>query len=275
MNAGTSLGMTIISREQGAAMEERLQKLIARAGITSRRRAEQLMEAGEVTVNGRVVTELGSKADPERDRIKVSGRVLRFPEEKTYIVLNKPAGCVATMSDPEGRPTLRNYLHGVPGRVFPVGRLDFHTEGLLLLTTDGDLANGILRGGGHLPQTYWLKVKAPLGPKEIAELGAKTGLRLRMLKSGPNPWYEVKLTEARRDTLRNALFRMGHPVEKLKRVGLANLELGKLASGEYRALNAGEVALLRRAVAQGKESKEGKRGKAKGKATLRKARIGS
>lgn len=256
-------------------MQERLQKLIARAGITSRRRAEQLMEAGEVTVNGHVVTELGSKADPERDNIKVSGRVLRFPEEKTYIVLNKPGGCVATMSDPEGRPTLRNYLHGVPGRVFPVGRLDFHTEGLLLLTTDGDLANGILRGSGHLPQTYWLKVKAPLGPKEIAELAAKPGLRLRLLKGGPNPWYEVKLTEARRDALRNALFRMGHPVEKLKRVGLANLELGKLASGEYRALNAGEVALLRRAVAQGKEGKDGKRGKAKGKATLRKARTRS
>jgi 23S rRNA pseudouridine2605 synthase len=250
-------------------MQERLQKLIARAGIASRRRAEQLMEAGEVTVNGRVVTELGTKADPERDNIKVSGRLLRFPEEKVYIVLFKPAGCVATMSDPEGRPTLRDHLHGVPGRVFPVGRLDFHTEGLLLLTTDGDLANGILRGGGHLTQTYWLKVKSPLAPNEIAELTAK-GLRPRLFKTGPNPWYEVKLTEARRDALRNALFRMGHPVEKFKRVGLANLELGKLAPGEYRALHAGEVAALKRAVAQGSDSKKGKT-----KRTLRKARTAS
>jgi 23S rRNA pseudouridine2605 synthase len=225
-------------------MEERLQKLIARAGIASRRRAEQLIEAGEVTVNGRVVTELGSKADAERDTVKVSGRLLRFPEEKTYIVLNKPAGCVATMSDPEGRPTLRNYLHGVRGRVFPVGRLDFHSEGLLLLTNDGELANAVLRGG-HLQQTYWVKVKAPLAPKELAELAAKTGLRVRLVKGGANPWYEAKLTEARRDTLRNALFRMGHPVAKLRRVGLANLELGKLGPGEYRALGAGELAGLK------------------------------
>jgi pseudouridine synthase len=239
--------MSRVVRAAESTMEERLQKLIARAGIASRRHAEQLILAGEVAVNGRVVKELGSRADPERDTVRVSGRVLRFPEEKTYLILNKPAGCVATMNDPEGRRTLRDFLRGVRGAVFPVGRLDYNAEGLLLLTSDGDLANRILQHG-RLPQTYWLKVKSPLTPAELQEVAAKAGARLRLSKRGPNPWYEATLTEARRDALRNTLFRLGHPVEKTKRIRLANLELGKLAPGEYRRLTPGEVAVLRRAL---------------------------
>lgn len=231
-------------------MEERLQKLISRAGIASRRNAEKLIVAGGVSVNGKVVSELGSKADPERDRIKVGGRLLCFPDQKTYIVLNKPSGCVATMNDPEGRRTLRDFLRGVRGHVFPVGRLDYHAEGLLLLTSDGELADRILRSG-QMPQSYWVKVKGPLTTQEIAQLSESFGIRVRLVKKGPNPWYEATVTEARRDVLRNTLFRLGHPVEKLRRVRLANLELGKLAPGQYRPLDAEEIAGLQRAVASG------------------------
>jgi 23S rRNA pseudouridine2605 synthase len=229
-------------------LEERLQKLIARAGIASRRTAEKLILAGEVTVNGKVVAELGSKADPERDSIKVSGRLLRFPEEKTYLLLNKPSGCVSTMNDPEGRRTVRDLLRGIRGHVFPVGRLEYHSEGLLLLTSDGELADRLMRGS--LPQVYWLKVKGKLSIAELQDVAAKTGARLRLVKPGPNPWYEASVTEARRDALRNGLFRIDHPVEKLRRVRLANLELGKLAPAEYRQLTAGEVAALVRAASK-------------------------
>ncbi len=241
-------------------LDERLQKLIARAGIASRRNAEKLILAGEVTVNGKIVTELGSKADPERDSIKVSGRVLRFPEQKTYLLLNKPAGCVATMSDPEGRRTVRNLVRSVRGHIFPVGRLEYHSEGLLLLTSDGELADRLMRGG--LPQTYWLKVKGALSVGELQDLAAKTGARLRIVKPGPNPWYEASITEARRDALRNGLFRMGHPVERIRRVRLANLELGKLAPGEYRPLTEGEVAALVRAATKVGETAPQRRGRA-------------
>lgn len=233
-------------------MDERLQKLIARAGIASRRNAEKLILAGEVTVNGKIVTELGSKADPERDRIKVSGRLLRFPEQKTYLLLNKPAGCVATVSDPEGRQTVRDLVRDVRGHIFPVGRLEYHAEGLLLLTSDGELADRLMRGS-HLPQVYWLKVKGTLSVAELQDVAAKTGARLRVVKTGENPWYEASITEARRDALRNALFRIGHPVERIRRVRLANVELGKLAPGEYRHLTTGEVAALVRAVRNARE----------------------
>ncbi len=235
-------------------MLERLQKIIARAGIASRRHAEQLILAGEVAVNGAVVTTLGAKADPERDHIQVAGRRLRFPAAKTYLVLHKPAGCVATMSDPEGRKTLRDFLPGVRGRVFPVGRLDYHASGLLLLTNDGELANQILaaRRRGGLAQTYWIKVKGRLAAGEFEQLRQRAGARIRLVKDAPNPWYEVTLIPqggTRRD-LRRSLLELGHPVEKVQRVRLANLELGALPPGRYRYLTADEVARLERAVAQ-------------------------
>ena len=239
--------------ESREPMQERLQKLMSRAGVASRRHAEQLILAGHVTVNGRVVTELGTKADPEQDSIKVSGKLLRFPEGKVYFVLNKPAGTVATMSDPEGRRSLRDLLHGMRGHVFPVGRLDYQAEGLILLTSDGEFADRILRGA-RLEQTYLLKVKRELSAEELRQVNQQSGTRLRVVKKGANPWYEARLSEARRDALRNALFRAGHPVEKLKRIKLANLELGDLASGQYRALTAAEVAGLQRAANSTKRS---------------------
>lgn len=231
-------------------MEERLQKIIARAGVASRRRAEELITSGLVTVNGRTVTELGSKADASRDHIKVSGKLLRAQGDLVYLVLNKPPEVVSTMSDPEGRPSLRDFLRDVPERVFPVGRLEYHTSGLMLLTNDGELANLILQAH-HLPQTYNVKIKSLLTFAEIEELSRAIGARIARRGGQNAPWYEATVSEARRDALRNRLFQSGHPVEKMKRVRLANLELGSLAPGQHRALSAGEVSALRRA-AQGR-----------------------
>ncbi|HXJ17561.1 MAG TPA: S4 domain-containing protein [Candidatus Polarisedimenticolia bacterium] len=224
-----------------------MQKIIARAGIASRRRAEEMITSGLVTVNGRVVTELGTKADAARDHIKVAGKLLQPEAEHVYLLLHKPPEVVSTMSDPEGRRSLREFLHGVSERVFPVGRLEYHAAGLVLLTNDGELANKVLQAR-QLPQTYHLKLKSLLTFEEIESLARSTGARISRLRGRNSPWYEVTLTEARRDVLRDKLFRGGHPVEKMKRVRIANLVLGSLAPGRHRALSAGEVAALHRAV---------------------------
>ncbi len=237
-------------------MEERLQKIIARAGIASRRHAEEMITSGLVTVNGRVVTELGTKADESRDHIKVAGKLLRPESEHVYLALHKPAEVVSTMSDPEGRLSLREFLHGVTARVFPIGRLEYHASGLVLLTNDGDLANRVLQAH-HLPQTYQMKLKSLLTFAEIETLGRATGARISRLRGEDAPWYEVTLSEARRDALRNRLFQTGHPVEKMRRVRLGSLELGSLAPGKYRALSQGEVAKLSREVATGEGSGAG------------------
>lgn len=239
-------------------MEERLQKIIARAGVTSRRRAEELIASGLVTVNGHTVTELGSKADASRDHIKVSGKLLRAPRDLVYLILNKPPEVVSTMSDPEGRRSLRDFLHRVPERVFPVGRLEYHASGLILLTNDGELANLILQSH-HLPQTYHIKIQSLLTFEEMEELSRAIGVRIARRGGQNAPWYETTVSEARRDALRNRLFQSGHAVEKMKRVRLANLELGSLAPGQHRALSAGEVAALRRAGRGGEKSVDARR----------------
>jgi 23S rRNA pseudouridine2605 synthase len=228
-------------------MEERLQKIIARAGIASRRHAEELITSGLVTVNGRAVTELGSKADETRDHIKVAGKLLRPGSKPVYLVLHKPPAVVSTMNDPEGRRSLRDFLHGVSERVFPVGRLEYHASGLVFLTNDGELANAILRSH-KLPQTYQMKLKSLLTFAEIEELGRATGAKIMRLRGKDTPWYEVTLSEARHDALRKKLMQSGHPVEKMKRVRIASLELDSLAPGHNRPLTVAEVASLKRAA---------------------------
>jgi 23S rRNA pseudouridine2605 synthase len=228
-------------------MLERLQKIIARAGVASRRHAEELISSGHVTVNGRLVTELGSKADESRDHIKVSGKLVRPEAERVYLLLNKPPEVVSTMSDPEGRRSLRDLLHGVSERVFPVGRLEYHASGLVFLTNDGELANRILQSH-KLPQTYLLKLKTLLTFAEIETLTRLTCARITRLRGKDSPWYEVMLSESRRDALRNKLFQTGHPVEKMKRTQIASLALESLAPGHYRALSPAEVSALSRAV---------------------------
>jgi 23S rRNA pseudouridine2605 synthase len=236
-------------------MLERLQKIIARAGIASRRHAEELIRSGQVRVNGVTVTELGAKADPEHDRVEAAGRVAEPPAEPSYLLLHKPVQVVSTMSDPQGRATLRHLLRGLAGAVFPVGRLDYAASGLMLLTSDGELADRIFKNSARLPQVYWLKVAGRLTDDEMQQIRRQAHARLRRLRSPhaaaaepANPWYEVELSDARRDLLRRSLFALGHPVEKMKRVRLGPLELGNLTEGRYRHLEPREVAQLRRFV---------------------------
>jgi 23S rRNA pseudouridine2605 synthase len=230
-------------------MKERLQKIIARAGITSRRRAEEMISSGLITLNGRVVTELGTKADETRDHIKIAGKLLRPETERVYLLLHKPPEIVSTLSDPEGRPSLRDLLYGIPERVFPVGRLEYHSSGLVFLTNDGDLANRMMQAH-NLPQTYQLKLKTLLTFAEIETLSRTTGARITRIRGKDAPWYEVTLSEARRDTLRNRLFQTGHPVEKIKRTRIANLELDSLASGQRRPLSPAELVALKRKLGE-------------------------
>ncbi len=222
-------------------MLERLQKIISRAGIASRRHAEQLILSGQVRVNGHVVTELGSKADPEIDRIEAAGR--RVPpateqEEKVVLLLHKPPQVVSTMADPEGRTTLRNFLRGLPERVYPVGRLDYGSSGLVLLTNDGDLANRLLKAARAIPQTYWIKVKGRLDEALLLRAKRETGAALSPLRQptatrgrAQNFWYEAVWSETRHDRLRRWLMAQGHPVEKMRRMRLGPLEVETLQEG--------------------------------------------
>ena len=244
-------------------MLERLQKIISRAGIASRRHAEDLILSGQVRVNGVVVTELGAKADPERDRVEAAGQVAQVAGERVYLLLNKPPEVVSTLADPEGRRTLRNFLVGVPERVFPVGRLDYAAGGVVFLTNDGDLASRMLKASVALPQAYWVKVKGRLNDTELKSLAQKLHGKIFPLRgthaagrNPPNPWYEVQMTGVRRDLLRRNLLAMGHPVEKMRRMKLASLDADTVPEGTYRQLTEPEVAKLVRAVDHALEGKK-------------------
>jgi 23S rRNA pseudouridine2605 synthase len=236
-------------------MLERLQKIIANAGIASRRHAEDLILSGQVRVNGVVVTALGAKADPARDRVEAAGRVAQVPDTRVYLLLNKPPEVVATLADPEGRRTLRNFLVGVSERVFPVGRLDYAAGGAVFLTNDGALASRMLKALVSLPQTYWIKVKGRLDDAQMKTLSRAMRGKIFPLraphaagKNPPNPWYEVQFSGVRRDLLRRNLLAMGHPVAKMRRMKLASLDVDTVPEGHYRELDAAEVAKLTRAI---------------------------
>jgi 23S rRNA pseudouridine2605 synthase len=236
--------------------EERLQKILSQAGVASRRQAEKIMVEGRVTVNGTVVTELGSKADLDRDHIKVDGRLLHPPKRQVYIALYKPNNTVTTVSDPEGRTTVMELLRGVKDRVYPVGRLDYHSEGLLLLTNDGDMANAIMSATTHLPKTYVVKTNGALTPdqqQQFREGVPISGRRtlpagLKLIREGENPWYEVKLYEGRNHQIRLMFKHFGRLVEKLRRVRIGPLDLGVLKPGQFRYLTEEEVQKLKRAI---------------------------
>ncbi len=206
-------------------------------------------------VNGVVITELGAKADPERDRVEAAGRVAKSSDAHVYLLMNKPPEVVSTLADPEGRRTLRNFLVGVSERVFPVGRLDYAAGGAVFLTNDGDLANRMLKASASLPQTYWVKVKGRISETELKSLAHLVNGKIFPLraphaagKNPPNPWYEVQISGVRRDLLRRNLLALGHPVEKLKRMKLASLDADTVPEGHYRQLSSPEVAKLVRAV---------------------------
>jgi 23S rRNA pseudouridine2605 synthase len=236
--------------------QERLQKLLAHAGISSRRKAEQLILEGRVMVNGSVVTELGTKADPEHDHIKVDGKRVHAPEKPVYLALHKPKNCMTTVSDPEGRPTVMELLRGVKARVYPVGRLDYQSEGLLLLTNDGEFAKRIMAASTHVPKTYIVKVNGALSPEQeekfrdgIALEGKRTApAGLKMVRRAENPWYEVRLMEGRKNQIRLMFKHFGKLVEKLRRVRIGFLELGSLKPGDYRHLTPGELVRFRKVL---------------------------
>src|ERR671939_407545 len=251
-------------------MEERLQKLIAAAGIVSRRHAEELIAAGEVTVNGRVVTSQGTKADPARDHIKVRGRLINprlRAREKVYVLLNKPRGYLTSLSDPEGRPLVSELLPAALGRLHPVGRLDFNTEGLLILTNDGELTNYVTSARNHVRKVYEVKVKGVPSPEQIERL--RRGVRLedgartapaeikKLDETSTNSWFEVVLHEGRNQQIRRMFDSVGHSVLKLRRVAVGHLRDERLRPSAYRFLTPQEVARFKVGTKAGRK-KEGK-----------------
>ena len=240
-------------------MAERLQKIIAAAGIASRRKAEELITSGRVQVNGQTVTELGTKADPEKDHIRVNGKLLHGAQRHVYLLLNKPKGFVTTVSDPEKRPTVMSLVRGVGSRVYPVGRLDYASEGLLLMTNDGTLAHRLMKAASHVPKTYVVKVSGKPTEEAIAKLRGGLSIatddgkrvrtspaKIRIVKEATNPWYEITLIEGRNRQIRRMFEEVGHHVEKIKRVKFGPLALD-VPPGKFRPLTEQEVDRLRTA----------------------------
>jgi 23S rRNA pseudouridine2605 synthase len=241
---------------------ERLQKILAAAGVASRRKAEEMIEQGRVQVNGKVVTELGTKADAGRDHIRMDGKLLQGAERLRYFVLNKPRGFVTTVKDPEGRPTVMQFFDKMRERLYPVGRLDYMSEGLLLVTNDGELANKLTRASAGVEKTYLVKVAGIPTEGELDLLRAGVAIekgkpgsgkvrtspaRIRQVRQGDNPWYEVVLIEGRNRELRKMFEEVGHFVEKIRRVGYGPLILDQ-EPGNLRELDAQELELLRKAA---------------------------
>ncbi|HYE13070.1 MAG TPA: pseudouridine synthase [Pyrinomonadaceae bacterium] len=265
-------------------MSERLQKLIAAAGLASRRHAEELIEAGHVTVNGEVVREPGTKADPARDHIKVRGRLINpllAGREKVYVLLNKPRGYLSSVSDPEGRPLVTDLVPHSLGRLHPVGRLDFNTEGLLILTNDGELTNYVTAARNHVKKVYEVKVKGVPTEEQVERL--RRGVRLedgvrtapaeinRTAETGSNAWFEVVLGEGRNQQIRRMFDSIGHSVLKLRRTAIGPVRDETLRPGSYRLLTPQEVARLKgerrgRAGKPGAKGRSAKKVAAKGRA---------
>jgi 23S rRNA pseudouridine2605 synthase len=232
-------------------MLERLQKIIARAGVASRRHAEQLILSGQVRVNGKTVTELGSKADPTKDKIEAAGRTIEEPERQIYLLLHKPPEVVSSLADPEGRKTLRNFLRGFPERVYPVGNLEYAASGLVFLTNDGDLAAQMLKTWNEVEQTYHIKVKGMLTLADLERLNKELRVKLKTVRQpeatrrhSANYWYQLQMAGSKLEALRKILFREGHPLEKVMRIGLGPLSIEGIPRGRYRVLDARDVAGL-------------------------------
>ncbi len=240
-------------------MKLRLNKALSQAGVASRRASDRLIEAGRVCVNGEIVRELGVRVDPEHDTLAVDGHPVPRPSRThIYLMLNKPRGCVTTMSDPEGRPTVKDLLGGRTVRVYPVGRLDFNSEGLLLLTNDGELSERLMHPRGKVPKTYMVKVQGC--PRESALERLRRGVPLdgrvtgpaavKLLQAGRNAWLQVTIREGRKHQVRRMLQAVGHRVVKLRRTAYGGVRLGDLEPGRLRTLTVREVDRLRRVTAQ-------------------------
>jgi len=248
-------------------MQQRLQKLIAAAGIASRRHAEGLIAAGQVQVNGKVVTELGIKANPETDSIKVKGRLINpllQQQEKIYVLLNKPRGFLSSMADPKGRPLVTELIPSSLGRLHPVGRLDFNTEGLILLTNDGELTNLVTSAKNRIAKVYQVKVKGL--PPDSALNRLRRGIEIgegertapaevsKLNATETNSWFEVTLYEGRNQQIRRMFDAIGHSVTKLRRTQIGPLDDRNLKPGGWRRLLEAEVRRLRKPVSARKRT---------------------
>jgi 23S rRNA pseudouridine2605 synthase len=235
--------------------QERLQKVVARAGIASRRAAERLIAEGRVRVNGKIVTELGTRVDAHADRVDVDGR--RIVREKPfYVVLHKPRGVVSTVRDPEGRPTVRGLVAGLGARLFPVGRLDFHTSGVLLLTNDGAFCDALLHPRAHVPKVYVVKVAGEMQPPDVRRW--QQGVELEDGRTGPagvrmlryehgKTWLEVTLREGRNLQIRRMGEATGFAVMRLSRLSFAGVTSAGLRPGQFRELSRDELTALKEA----------------------------
>ena len=235
-------------------MPERLQKLIAQAGIASRRHAEELITAGQVSVNGETVTELGTKADPTVDHIKVNGKLINQKletREKVYVLLNKPKGYLSSASDPENRKLVTDLVPESFGKLHPVGRLDYSTEGLIILTNDGDLTNFVTSAKNKIPKVYEVRVKGIPGDKQIETL--RRGIKLDddfrtapakvelIDKTENNAWYEVTLIQGHNQQIRRMFDAIGHSVSRLRRIAIGHIRDERLPLGAYRQLSPQEI----------------------------------
>jgi 23S rRNA pseudouridine2605 synthase len=250
--------------------EERLQKILARAGVSSRRAAEHLITGGQVRVNGQVVSELGARADAERDRIEVDGRAIGR-EEHVYFVVHKPRGMVTTLSDPEGRPSLSELLTEIEQRVYPIGRLDFHTSGALVLTNDGDLAQALLHPSREVPKTYVAKISHKLDDKGLYMLRSGVTLDdgchtrpasvIELRVEEGKSWLELTITEGKNRQIHRMIEAIGARVMRLSRISFAGISGEGLRPGQIRELDPTEVAALKRSYlgVKAREQNEGPR----------------
>jgi len=242
-------------------MQERLQKILAHAGVASRRKAEEMILEGRVSVNGALVTELGAKADPQTDVIKADGKKIHLSTRNVYVLLNKPRNVMSTSSDPQDRPTVMDYVSKVKERIYPVGRLDFASEGLIILTNDGEFTQMVTRAG-VIPKVYHVKLASEPAANDLERL--RRGIHLdeerlapceiTLFKSGPKPWYEVTLHQGRNQQIRRMFQVMGAPVDKLRRVKIGQLEDRKLKPGEWRFLTDREVQSFHETFASKRKS---------------------
>lgn len=234
-------------------MKERLQKIIAAAGLASRRQAEEWISAGRVRLNGRIAT-LGESADVQSDQIEVDGQALRGPAASIYLLLNKPSGYVTSLNDPQGRPLVTDLVKEVGARVYPVGRLDLTTEGLLLLTNDGELANHLAHPRHQVEKTYLVRVRGVLADADrqrlelgvLLEDGMTAAAKISRVRAvGQHSWFELTIHEGRNRQVRRMCEAVGYPVSRLKRVRLAFLTLDELQPGQFRHLSRQEVVRLK------------------------------
>lgn len=237
--------------------EVRLQVVLARAGVASRRGAERMISDGRVTVNGDVVTKLGTKVDPETDAITVDGDPIGKRQDPVTVALYKPAEVVTTMADPQGRETVADILKEEPYRLVPVGRLDYHTEGLLLLSTDGQLAERLLHPKHAVPKIYVAKVAGRVRDKALERLSNGVKLDDGMTKPAvvnivqeeeKRTWLEIVVTEGRNRLVRRMCEAVGHEVYRLVRTGIGTIGLGDMKAGQYRYLTAPEIGALHKAA---------------------------